>query len=350
MLRSSRETPEVANSPAHPKATLSSRYAYLSRYALVVESGTDTVHALGTFYVDSNLLWTKDRRYVVALSNEKTESATLIALDTELQRSQRIPCFKCSRIIQGGAHDVVTVDDQRQLIRIDVATQRPSPTIVADLSEVAPHVNPLASSNGHILVAGLDPEEVSAYGGPESLWLVDEESGSTTAVGSGGDTTLKPGAGSDTNVYGGPRMAIAPGWHAGACEQGSNLQMIDAATGKLGADIPTPEPVTDLYSGGNSVTDMWFGSDGAFHITFQAWKCPSGDPSRLSETSGLWRLEPNLSWKKLTDGPLASARLLEDGSIVALVRTPDSDSHRLELRQQQATTVIAPEAFAIASP
>jgi len=316
---------------------------------VVVRDGTTTATVAGDYSSDAEPLWTADGALAVAYDSR----GTLAVVDGATGRTDRVLCEDCADFVAGPERKVLAVESGRRLISIDLAAE---PATTSVLHEVAldaetvdhmnvDHMNLVAATAAYALVQefdGIDRAPVRAY----LFGLANRE---TKAVTTSSDFGFTSALGVDSGAYGPDRFVVAWAVSGGACEKRSGVNVLNGVDGVVARTAALPEVGESIYDGGSTVNDLWLSGGGQVAVSRSLWKCGSGDEQR---TSGVWRLNADLTWTKTADGGGSeSSRPLGDGSTLTLV-SDESTSGRgqLEVRSPNVTSLVTAQALRAAVP
>ncbi len=318
-------------------------YAYLTQDSLVAMLGTRLVGKItGRFSSDASPIWTLDGRYVAVIEGAD-DPQQIAVIDTKTHISRYIPCRDCTGLAAFGGSEIGAISLTNQgpapasyrLLRSNLIDTAPPVSLSTDFPTSWPimKLRSLVGLPGQALFAGAEPDKLSAYGGPEELFVLDREGSARSVGGTDSNIQVGPAAATTRSIYGGPRVAIVGGWHNSACEATQDITILDPATQKIvNVQMDSVRPAGHHNAGGIAVTDIWWGYDGHLYATIQAWDCRYGrddepeiidEPKVIVTPSSLWRLEAD-RWVKVDSGPLRAVRMFNREARVILV--PDGNS------------------------
>ncbi|MGI5499131.1 hypothetical protein [Lentzea sp. CA-135723] len=335
----------IPNSPDAATLSVAAKpepsYAFLTANRLAVVRGTEVVAetAVGRAY-GYVLRYTADGRFVLV-----TTDAGIVTLDVRSGAAGLVPCGNCTNAVPVGdsvirwlAGNVVTTLD----LADENARPVQGPTVLPDrqVDGFNLPLRMLAGREGYSLVAA--PGGVSAYGGPEALYLVRPD-GQVGSLGTArGNVAVYRSAFSPDGRF----LAYAPAAHNGFCEELSSVVLINLDTG---AQSGTPV-VGDPSDNGSSVSDVWYDEDGTLNMVYSSRSCAaSGGPrTTVNIPESHWRLG-NSGWGR-QDGADYSREVAPGFRVAFVLPDPDGFSRQLFSEVNGTRTKIADDAFAIAVP
>lgn len=337
----------VPNSPDAAAISVSAQpepsYAFLTATRLGIVRGTEVVAETAVDRPESSSLrYTADGRFVFT-----TAEAGIATLDVLSGAAGSVPCGGCRNAVTAGG-SVISWLAGNVVTTLNLADKNARPVSgttvlpdrkVDDLGAVLP-LRILAGKDGNSLVGA--PDGVSAYGGPETLYLVRPD-GQVVPLGlaQGNVAVYRSVFSSD-----GRTLAYVAAAHAGGCEERSSVLLIDLATGAQSATPAVGDPSDD----GSGVADVWYDESGTLNMIYSSWRCAaSGGPqTTVTLPESHWQLG-NSEWTR-RDAP-SNGRQVAPGFRAVLVRpTPDSFTQQLFSEVNGTRTKISDEAFAIAVP
>lgn len=343
-------TNEVVGTVADELSKDEPTYAYTTTKELWVVRGTKvtaTVAAAFDQYADiRGPQFTDDRRFVVAVSKQH-----IIAVDLNDNTHRSIGCDGCFSTVPLGGAAIGWLDSHDRLIRLDLANPSAKPAAAplrlpqrppADVAGLVLPPRLLASGHGLALIA--IPNQPSAYGGPEDLYLIDPN-GSVTPLGTteSNIATLHGAISAD-----GATIAYASGWHSGVCYETYDVSIVDARTRSartiknnlLGASSPAD---------GAGVSDLWFDRDGALNAIYSNWRCTPDQQQTYVTQDSMWTVAGD-HWRKIDAGPILAVRQLTPHTKAVIANLdPTHQTGTLYTQTDQQGTKITTGVFAIAA-
>ncbi|MFE8016648.1 hypothetical protein ACFU3O_28445 [Streptomyces antibioticus] len=355
-----------------PPSTAKTRapYAYLTPNSVVVMNGSHTVRREPRPYDadEEPPRWTADGRYVFFLrtppgTKDKDETGNLfeqelVVIDSVDGTVRKRPCPDCTGSGPVGGARVLAhqtdIERNSSLLAFDLHSQEPP--IRFSLSEEPPgDASMLIGLPNAVLLAVSDPATATAYGGPQSLYVLDEE-GQIYGVGStGSDATVSITA-ADRRDGKRPQVALVTGVHASACETNDAVTVMDVLSRRTRTlDMSSTRPPTSRTGpSGLAVRDLWFNQQGTLHATVAAWRCDYAAPNPVVQTlaPSVWRLD-GTHWTVTENGPIGKIRTLPDGTELRLGASPnDAPSAGAQLRSisRGASRMIARDVLDVLVP
>ncbi|MER5466625.1 hypothetical protein ABT010_39580 [Streptomyces sp. NPDC002668] len=318
-------------------------YAYTTADSVVVMDGDRTVHREKRPYSSSNepARWTAngDRLFYLALprdtldENDDTQDALaaqqLVVIDALKGTVRRLPCPQCTSAGPAGGNRVLAYQADRtaesRLLAFDLASADPPIQFPLTSTQPPGNIRLLAGLPDNVLLAANDPAITGAYGGPESLLLLDGEGTLRPAGSTGSDTFMSVVAAGRPSSSKDKHVALVATAHASACETTNTVSLLDSRTGRT-----QPVSMSSIRSASTSteprgleVRDLWWDQDGHLYATITAWRCDYDVTEQVVTTvpPSLWRLD-GTHWTKVMDDPVAKVRRLQDGAELRLAAAP----------------------------
>ncbi|MET8758655.1 hypothetical protein [Lentzea sp. NPDC004782] len=329
----------VKAAPAEPEPS----YAFLTTTRLGVVRGTKVVAETAVDSADPRSLgYTADGHFVFAVT-----STGITTIDVRTGATGSVPCGSCRNAVTAGG-SVISWLAGNVVTTLDLADQNARPvsgtTVLPDRKvDEAGLVLPLrilAGEDGTSLVAA--PDGVSAYGGPENLYLV-RPGGQVVPLGAvQGNVAVYRAAFSPD----GRSLVYVTAGHAGACQERSSVVLINLATGAQSETPVAGDPNDD----GSGVAAVWYDKDGTLNMIYSSWLCASSGGPRTSVTipESHWQLG-NTGWTRRDDP--GYTRQVVPGFRAALVHpAPDDPTWQLFSEVGGTRTEISDDAVAVAVP
>jgi hypothetical protein len=311
------------DSPANSKCTAEVGGADQTQAAFV-RDGTlfalagDNVHPVYQVDLEQPVTvdWSADRATLVG-----TNGDTVFSWTGDQPAAAEAPCEQCSATYldpPGGAGTLVTMRRDGTIERRDPQTLRPTGSVRARIEDNNLHFTLHGVAGGMLLVSH-PRESTSAYGGPDTLWLVDPDTGEVRA-------TYDP----DTNVAilaiavsaDGTQVAVLSARHISACNEVAVVNLLRA---RDLTPLAQPKPLVDLDDGGLSINDLFFNGNRLYAV-MSTW---TGDVDNCTDPTppSLWRLDEN-QWHRIDPGPLKLVRPLDgaDGYPAKIITTTDGST------------------------
>ncbi|MFF3326988.1 hypothetical protein [Streptomyces sp. NPDC002889] len=241
------------------------------------------------------------------------------------------------------------------MLRLDLASADPPVFFEVSFPGQGGTVRILTGLPGKAVLAASDPAQVSAYGGPENLFVLGTDAAVRDAGSSGSDSPVPLAAASTHSSYPGADVALIGGVHGGACETAQSVMLMDSRTGKTvttdlsAAQAPGGEPGS---TGGLGVHDLWWDRKGRLFAAVEAWTCDHSrqNPRVVAAPPGLWRLEGR-RWTKAEDNTMAKVRELRDGTRLVLTSGALGASGTLHEQQpKEEPRVVSSDVLDILAP
>ncbi|MFD7653645.1 hypothetical protein ACFV4N_06665 [Actinosynnema sp. NPDC059797] len=311
------DSPDAARisvtAPPEPAA-----YAFVTETRLGVARGERVVAEAAGRFGFSRPAFTEDGRFAFAASEEG-----VAVVDVEAGGSRVVACGGCRSAAPVGGSRIAWTGPERALVVLDLGAPgaRPAPVRALPGRRVTDPAFPpvldlppkvVGGGEGVALVAS--PDEPSAYGGPDSLYLV----GLDGSVRDLGVTDANVGLDSAAVSPDGRTVAYAGTWHGGACQEPTSVIEVDAPTG-----APRSSAIGELPEGGGSTArDLWYDDGGRLNAVYAGWACPaSGGDSTPVLPAGHWRLDAG-RWVLVDAGPLLASRPIGDDARLVIAE-PD---------------------------
>ncbi|MEU3645208.1 hypothetical protein AB0E59_17630 [Lentzea sp. NPDC034063] len=298
-------------------------YAFLTNGRLGIVRGTKVVAETTADHMAPGSLgfgYTGDGHFVFAVT-----STGITTIDLRSGASRSVPCGSCRNAVSPGgslirwlAGNVVTTLDLA-----DKNAQPVSGTTVLPDRKVGVgqsiRIQPLwivAGKDGTSLVAA--PDGVSAYGGPENLYLV-RPGGQVVPLGATPGNVVVHGAAFSLD---GRSLAYITAVHAGGCEERAFVVLIDLASGTQSETPVAGDPNDD----GSGIDAVWYDKDGTLNMIYSSWLCAASGGPRTSVTipESHWQLG-NAGWTQREPG---YARQIAPG-FRAVLGPPNPQSNEL---------------------
>lgn len=297
------------------KATEPGVYAYTTAHAVVVvRDGRTVARAAGDFaWASEQPRWTLDGRFLFFLTNPvrlaDQEFAVTAPPDPRLVfvraatgAVHELPCPACASAGPVRADEVMAYEQDplapkggQHVLRFDLASGQPPIRFTIALPTALPQIRFLTAIPGTAVAAGANPNLTSNYGGPETLLLMTSDGVTRTVDYVGGNMQISGAAGTAHSSYPAGGIALVDGMHAGVCEWGNSVELLNTRTGKvtstdLSAAAPPHSRLGD--NAGLSVNDLWWGAKGRLYATVTSWTCDhtKEDPVVTAVPPSLWRL------------------------------------------------------------
>ncbi|WP_162907434.1 hypothetical protein [Allorhizocola rhizosphaerae] len=254
-------------------------------------------------------------------------------MEIEVGLQRRASCPFCQTVVGGPNQEFAVTNNKHQVLMANLTTA--STQVVATLPKFE-RVRLLAQADGWVLAAAVNPEDVSAYGGPETVYAVRLADGHVEERSADSDTSLEA-AGAGTTVFGGSWFAVVTTIHAGRCQTRQNLELLEVGSANQ-VTVKPPQP-KDLPEGGNSIVFPVWGSDGHLYAIHNS--CSSDDKQVEPSKPALWRLEKDHSWTQIKSGSFEAAAPLDGKTTLVTVRDTKTATIRLQLERDSGTETVA---------
>ncbi|MEU3461986.1 hypothetical protein ABZ721_18850 [Streptomyces sp. NPDC006733] len=357
-----------------PHSTAPVVYAYTTAHTVVVvRDGRTVAQRTGDFGIGAaQPQWTADGQWLFFLlhpastlpgdTSAAVPQPRLVTIHPSTGTVRDLACPACASVgavradvVLAAQHDGTSEDRRLRLLHFDLASgQAPiqfTTTLPAELSSF----RFLTATAGTAVAAGTDPSLVSAYGGPERLFVMDGTGAARPVPFLGGDMAFSSATGVRESVDRSGIVALVGGTHAGACEWGNSVELLDTRSGTvtmtdLSAAVP-PQANTARDSG-LAVSDLWWNGDGTLHATISAWRCDHRlpDPHVAVIRPSLWHLDGS-RWRSDGPAPAGMTRPLGSGRQLQLAPPPsDGSGSTLVLQTPEHTSTVATHVQGISVP
>ncbi len=221
------------------------------------------------------------------------------------------PCAGCLSAVDVNG-DLVVMDKHHVLWVFDSVTMIPlwsTPTALPEpgfgLETSWPRAVAEMDGMAVVIASIADP---SAYGGPESIWLVDPSDGAATKL---ADTDSNISSHRTSVSADGTRLAIGGvGWRNGFCDQDTTIAVLDLTTGALEM-MPQFYPAEDFLFANDSmlvtVYDTFWNGPTLYAIAEMIWTSPLSGICETSYQPALYRLDGD-GWHVVDGGPVEGVR------------------------------------------
>lgn len=340
VVPNSPDAASISVAPPEPEPS----YAFLATARLGIVRGTEVVAETAVERTDlamRNPGYTADGHFVFAVT-----STGITTIDVRSGAVRSVACGSCREAVAAG-NSVIRWLAGNVLTTLDLADENAQPvsgtTVLPDrnLDEFGTlPLRILAAKDGDSFVAA--PDGVSAYGGPENLYLV-RPGGEVVPLGTAQGNVAVHGTAFSPD---GRTLTYVATGHAGACQERSSVVLINIATGAHSATPAVGDPNDD----GSGLSAVWYDEDGTLNMIYSSWLCSSsgGPQTTVTIPESTWRLG-NSGWAR--QGDPGYIRQVVPGFRAVLVRpAPDSLTLQLFSEVDGTRTKILDDALAIAVP